>query len=69
MAMIMGIIEDERCFFNLGFMKSKVRNRLTTHLGMVVRMFVQKFFTLNIFPSVATMSSWTIAKSCHGVEG
>ncbi len=69
MAMIMGIIEDERCYFNLGFMKSEVRNRLTTHLDMVVRMFVQKFFTLNTFPFVVTMSSWTIAKSRHGVEG
>ncbi len=65
----MGIIEDEKCFSNLGFMKSKVRNRLTTHLDMVVRIFDQKFFTLNIFPFVARMDSWTIAKSYHGVEG
>jgi len=69
MAMIMGIIEDETRYFNLGFMKSEVRNRLTTHLDMVMKMFVQKFFTLNIFPFAVTMSSWTIAKSCHVIEG
>jgi hypothetical protein len=69
MAMNMGIIEDEKCFSDLGFMKNKVRNKLTTHLDMVVKMFTQKFFTLNIFPFVAIMNSWTIAKSCHGVEG
>lgn len=32
MAMIMGSVEDEKCLSNLGFMKRKIRNRLTTHL-------------------------------------
>jgi hypothetical protein len=32
MAMIMGNIEDERCLINLGFMKNKLRNKLTSHL-------------------------------------
>jgi hypothetical protein len=66
---IMGSVEDERCFFNLRFMKSKLRNTLTTHLDLVVKMFAQKFFTLNTFPFVVAMSSWTIAKSHHGVDG
>jgi hypothetical protein len=37
--MIMGCIEDERCFPNLGFIKNKLRNRMTTHLDLVVKMF------------------------------
>jgi hypothetical protein len=37
MAMIMGVVEDEKCLFNIGFMKSKLWNRLTTHLDLVVR--------------------------------
>jgi hypothetical protein len=69
MAMIMGCVEDERCFANLGFMKSKLRDRMTTHLDLVVKMFDQKFFTLNIFPFAIAMNSWTNAKSHHGVEG
>jgi hypothetical protein len=69
MAMIMGCVEDERCFFNLGFMKSKLRNRMTTHLDLVVRMFDQKFFTFNIFPFAIAMNYWISAKSHHGVEG
>ncbi len=40
MAMIMGSVEDERCFSNLGFMKCKLNNKLTTYLDLVVRMFV-----------------------------
>jgi len=69
MAIYMGSVEDERCFSNQGFMKSKLRNRLTTHLDLVVKMFVQNSFTSNTFPFVVAMSSWTIAKSHHGVDG
>ncbi len=65
-AMIMGNIENERCYFNLRFMINKLKNRLKTHLNLVVKMVVHKFFTLNIFSFVVTMSFWTIAKSCHG---
>jgi hypothetical protein len=57
MAMIMGNVEDERCLSNLRFMKNKLRNKLITPLGLVVRMVVQKLFTLNIFPFAATMNS------------
>ncbi len=69
MAMIMGWVEDERCFPNHGFMKSKLRNIMTTHLDLVVRMFDQKFFTLNTFTFAIAMSSWTSAKSHHGAKG
>jgi len=68
MAMIMGNIENEKCYFNLGFMINKLKNRLRTHLNLVVKMVVHKFFTLNIFPFVVTMSFWTIAKSRHGTN-
>ncbi len=40
MAMIIGVVEDERYSSNMGFMKSKLRNRLTTHLDLVVKMFI-----------------------------
>jgi hypothetical protein len=39
MAMVLGSVKDERCFSNLRFMKSKLKNRLTTHLDLVVKMF------------------------------
>jgi hypothetical protein len=32
-------------------------------------MFVQKLFTLYIFPFVATTNLWIVAKSCHGAKG
>jgi hypothetical protein len=44
--MVLGSVEDERTFSTLTFMKSKLRNRLTTHLDLVVRMYAQDFFTL-----------------------
>ncbi len=43
--MVLGSVEDERTFSILTFMKSKLRNRLTTHLDLVVKMYAQDFFT------------------------
>jgi hypothetical protein len=37
---VIGYVEDERCFTNLNFTKSKPYNQLTTHLTLVVLMFV-----------------------------
>ncbi len=48
MVQIVGNVEDEKCFSTLAFMKSKLWNRLTTHLPLVVRMFAQ--CTLQNFP-------------------
>jgi hypothetical protein len=57
MAMIMGNTKDERCFKILRSMKSKSKNMLTTHLDLVVKIFAQKFFTLNTSLFVVTMNS------------
>jgi hypothetical protein len=35
----MGNIDVERCFLNIYFMKSKLRNKLITHLELVVKTF------------------------------
>jgi hypothetical protein len=37
--LVLGSVEDERCFSNLKFLKSCQRNRLGKHLPLVVRMF------------------------------
>jgi len=52
MVQMVGRVEDERCFFTLAFMKSKLWNRLTTHLPFVMCMFAQQFYTLQNFPYV-----------------
>jgi hypothetical protein len=51
MLQIVGNVEDERCFFTLAFMKSKLWNKLITRLPFVVCMFAQQFYTLCNFPS------------------
>jgi hypothetical protein len=43
MVHIIGNVEDEKCFSTLAFMKSKLHNKLTTHLPIVVHMFAQQF--------------------------
>jgi hypothetical protein len=50
-------VEDERCFLILAFMKSKLCNRLTTHLPLIVHMFVQRFYTIENFPTNNALSS------------
>jgi hypothetical protein len=43
MVQVLGLVEDERTFSNLAFMKSKFRSKLTTHLDLCVCMFIQFF--------------------------
>jgi hypothetical protein len=47
---VLGIVEDELTFYTITFMKSKLRNRLSINLDLVVRMYAQDFFTLQTFP-------------------
>jgi hypothetical protein len=36
MAMVLSNVEDDKWFSNMSFMKSKLRNQLTTHLDLMV---------------------------------
>jgi hypothetical protein len=47
---VLGSVEDERIFSTLSFMKNKLRNRLTTHLPLVVSMHAHQFYDLDDFP-------------------
>jgi hypothetical protein len=37
-AIILGIVEDEKCFSTLNFMKDKLRNKLMIHFDLVTHM-------------------------------
>ena len=56
--LVLGSVEDERCFSTLKFLKSCQRNRLGKHLPLVVRMFGQKYYTLETFPYNDAIGSW-----------
>lgn len=62
--LVLGSVEDERCFFTLKFLKSCQRNRLGKHLPLAVRMFSQKFFILENFPFQEAIDSWKLAVKC-----
>jgi len=66
--MVLGNVEDERTFSTLTFMKSKLKNRLTTHLDLVVKTYAQEFFTFQSFPFYTTILEWNEEKSCSGLE-
>jgi len=57
MAMVLSNVEDERCFFNLSFMKSKLKIQLIAHLDLVVQMYAQSFYIMETFPHIATIGS------------
>jgi hypothetical protein len=51
MVQLVSIVEDERYFSILAFMKSKFHNSFNTHLPFV-SMFAQWFYISHIFPYV-----------------
>jgi len=58
---VLDLVEDERCFSNLKFLKSCQRNRLGKHLPLVVCMFGQKYYILESFPYKEAIGSWKSA--------
>jgi D-arabinose 5-phosphate isomerase GutQ len=69
MVQIVGSVEDEHCFFTLALMKSKLRNKLTTHLPLVVWMFAQWFYTLQNFLYVKCIEQWQVTQHCYFYDG
>ncbi len=69
MVQIMGSVEDEHYFYMLAFMKSKFRNKLTTHLPLVVWMFAHKFYTLQNFLYVECIEQWQASQHCYCYDG
>jgi hypothetical protein len=63
--MVLGSMEDERSFSTVSFMKSKLRNRLTNNLGLVVAFKSQRFFDLGSFPYNTAYESWRDETKCH----
>jgi hypothetical protein len=61
-------MEDENTFSIVNFMKFKLCNHLTTHLDLVVWMYAQKFYRLEIFPFYTTIKEWGKEKLQYGKE-
>jgi hypothetical protein len=55
---VVGGIKNERFFFLLTFMKSKLQNLLVRHLNIVICMFVQDLFINDTLNFQAIISNW-----------
>ncbi len=66
--MVLGNVEGGKTFFTLTFMKSKLINRLITHLNPVVKIYAQDFHTLQSFPFYTAITKWNEEKSHYGLE-
>jgi hypothetical protein len=68
MAMVLGSVENERCFSTLNFVNNKLENKLTTYLDLVMRMYAHKHFTFQTFPFDVAIISWNVKKD-HALGG
>jgi hypothetical protein len=60
-------MEDEKYFSTLAFMKSKLRNKLTTHFPIVVCMFAQQSYTL--VPYAKCIGQWRATQHHYYFDG
>ena len=69
MVMVGGSVEDERLFSTMDFVKNKLRNRLSDHLEVSVRMKAQHVFDIETFPYGEACEEWTAARTVRGRYG
>ncbi len=60
-------MEDERNFSNLTVMKTILWNRLCEHLDLVVPIFAQPFYSIDIFHYDDVTTTWTNEKKKGGL--
>jgi hypothetical protein len=58
MVHVLGSVEDERAFSSLSFLKDKQRNRLDSHLSLVLGMRAQQVYTLKKIPYDDCFKQW-----------
>jgi hypothetical protein len=68
MTAVLGSCKDERTFFTLSFMKSKVRNRLHGNLDTCIRLFSQGWYTLESFSYHQAFDNWREAHNHLGAD-
>ncbi len=61
------ILWDERTFSTLNFMKTRLWNKLCEKLDLVVRMYMQPYFTFDIFPYHDAIITWIEEKTQKGL--
>ena len=66
---MIGSVEDECVFSSVSFLKTKLRNSLDPHLGVVVGMYSQNIYTLQNFLYDSVFDSWTNATDVHDRYG
>jgi len=54
----MGFVKDERTFSTLTFMKRRIQNMFDEHLDLMVCMFAQFFYDVDIFLYDNAITTW-----------
>ncbi len=64
---IMGFVEDEIILSTLTFIKTRLHIQLCEHLDLVVCMFAQPFYIVDIFPYDDAITPYTNEKAKRGL--
>jgi hypothetical protein len=56
--MVLNNMEDQRCFSIVSFMTCMLRNKLTNHFDLVVKMFAQDQYSIDTFPFGDAIKAW-----------
>jgi hypothetical protein len=55
---IMGFVEKKRTLLTLTFMKARLQNKLCEHLDLVIHIYAQPLYTIDIFINDVTITTW-----------
>jgi hypothetical protein len=58
----LGIIKNERCFFTLFIIENKLKNKVKTHLYLVLQTYAQNIYTMEGFCYGPTTNKWRITR-------
>ncbi len=56
--MVLESVDDKWCFSTLSFVKSKLKNWLTTHFDLVVRIFALHHYSMDTFTFRDAIKDW-----------
>ncbi len=64
---IMGFMKNERTFLTLTFVKAKLQNELCKHFNLVIHIYAQPLYTIDIFLNDVAIPTWIDEKAKRGL--
>ncbi len=69
MVQVFGSVEDDGCFDVLALYKYKLCNQFTNNLGLVVKVYFEKFYNWHNFAYASAFDIWCAKCPEYGIKG